>query len=214
MALLAPLALIIALIAPSMASATATSVLPSNKLSDYTGVDCTVVSSGSACKNTAFTARSTASILKVGGALIANCEVTLNGVVQSNGATSITSGSVAGPGECENITLDFTKAWTDQICEYAGASPHQMWDRLIVHFQLGASVIEGPIFLRLQTAAGADGDPLTVGRALVPGSEIDSTGVTITATPTEGAPYLFSGTQFRVASNTAACSWPTGEGLE
>jgi hypothetical protein len=173
-----------------------------------------VVSTGSACKNTAFTASSTSSILKVGGEPLANCEVTLNGIVQSNGATSITSGSVAGPGECTEITLDFSKAWTDQICEYEGASPHQMWDRLIVHFQLGLKVIEGPIFLHLQTAAGADGDPLTVGRALVPGSEIDSTGVTITATPTEGAPYLFSGTQFRVASNTAACGWPTGEGLE
>jgi hypothetical protein len=220
-ALFAALAL---LAVPSFASAKSTSVLPSLKRANYSKVSCTVVSTSKACSKTPFKSVSAASILKENGETLATCEVTLEGHIEANGTTEVTAGSVKGAFPCEFITLNFAKKWPDEICEYKVPTEkikHQMWDRLEVHFAVTilGKEYNGPVFIHLKTAAGADGDPLVIGEGLAPTSEIDESGATITADGTGvSKPYIFTVSeafpQVRVESLTPECAWPKTEGLE
>ncbi len=224
LALIAMLAAL-GVLAVSAASAfgAATSVLPGTKKTEWTRVNCTVVSTSAACNKTPFHVISTHSLLKHNGEPAANCEVTLAGTINGDGTTLVTEGTVTGPGLCGFISLNFAKTWPDEICEWKkpkSAAEHQMWDRLEVHFLVSTLGIElnGPLYIHLQTTEGADGDPLVIGQAVAPTSEIGDTSAplnehwTITADGTEkSTPYVFTMTQafpeIKVASNTETCKW-------
>jgi hypothetical protein len=202
----------------------ATSVLPGTSKTEWTGVNCTLVSGGSPCSATPFHVVSTASILRHNGEKVAKCEVTLAGDINANGTTEVTSGSVSGLGVCGSITLNFKKKWPDEICQWhKGKKEPQMWDRLEVHFNVESAGVElnGPIYIHLETTAGADGDPLVIGRAVAPNSEIGDESATLNkgwtivadGTTESSTPYVFTVSeafpQLEVESNEkAACGWP------
>lgn len=219
----AAMAVAVLAIGAASASAASTAPLPSTSSANWTGVDVTCPNQGG--PPCAFTAHSTNSVLHniSPSADIANCDVVLNGVLNADGSSAITSGNVTGPGACPAIHVDFTNypSWPDQACEYTGSSPHQMWDRLEAHFTAPGLTVNGELFLHLQTAAGADGDPLALGRALAsaPGplyAQVGTSNDAIVANPAVNAlsaPYAFTTPGFTnditLTSNAdVACGWP------
>jgi hypothetical protein len=204
-------------VSAASASAAATSVLPSKGssklLKEWTGVNCTVKSSGSACAGTKFLSVSNASILKFGTTTISNCIVELEGTIGSHGETTISRVAVkAGDAICSGIKA--VTPWADQICEYKESTPHQFWDRIEVKFEVPElGTIKGPMFVHLTGTSGAQTDPLEVMEAYAPGSEIGSTGFSITANGSpNGLPFVFTTSPsfppVVVASNTEKCPWP------
>lgn len=221
-AALAPLALVVGLVAPSFASAAAPDVLPPpggpHLREEWSKVKCTLPNSKeAACNATPFLTVSTESLLKLAGVgQVANCEVVLEGIINADGTTEVVGGEVVeDPAEpiCGAIGLNFEKEWNDEVCQFKETG--EMWDRLEVHFTAPVfGEIEGPIFIHFVNAAGGSPDPLLVARAIAPESEIDNTGFSITATEVAGlgTPYNFTinaaHPQVKLTSVSPECEWP------
>jgi hypothetical protein len=210
-------------VVPTVASAAATSVLPGTKEAEWVGVNCTVVSTSKACSETPFQMWSTSRILKHNGEKVWKCESEFEGHFEADGTAEVTAGWASGLGWCGSTTLNFEKKWPGEICEWhKGKKEDQAWMRLEIHERIESAGIElnGPIYLHLETTAGANGDPLEIGRAVAPNSEIGDTSAplnehwtyTADGTTESSTPYVFTVSeafpQTKVESNEkAACKW-------
>jgi hypothetical protein len=220
LALLAPLALVVGLAAPSMAFAgVASESLPSTVKSNWTGVETECNGKPTPVTGCEFVATSTASVLTNLESPFATCEVVLKGKIFANGSSEITAGEIKTQTTlCKRIHINTEKEhWVDQICEYTGSSPHSYYDRLSINFFEAASEkIADPIYIHLLNASKADESPLTVrfgsvrkfANALKPG-EIGKGPWGILADGESGS-MMYEFTKepvIKVTSTTGSCPW-------
>jgi hypothetical protein len=164
LALLAPLALVVGLAAPSMALAVkASESLPSTESKNWTGVKTECEGVETPAKGCEFVATSTASVLENGEAKVTTCGVVLKGKIFKDGSSEVTAAEItSGNAICKAIEFKGLP-WKDQICEYTGSTPHSYYDRISINFfKAENQEIKGPIYVHLLNASKLDESPLTV----------------------------------------------------
>jgi hypothetical protein len=225
LALLAPLALVVGLAAPSMAFAgKASESLPNTEAKNWTGVKTECEGAETPTKGCEFVATSTASVLTNLETPFVSCEVVLKGKIFKEGLTEITAGEIKTQTTlCKRIKINTEAPWVDRICEYTGSTPHSYYDRIGINFfEASGEKIKGAIFIHLLNASKLDASPLTVafgsaqkfGLPLKP-AEIGNGPWGILADGESGSTMYAFGAKpvIKVTSTETKCEWPFGEKL-